>query len=205
MILHDYLPSGNGYKIRLLLNLLGIDYQVKCYDIVAGETRTPRFLALNPNGKIPVLEFDDGRTLAESNAVLYYLAQGTRFWPSDTWLQAEVLKWMNFEQYSHEPNIASPRFWLSHAGMNELRQAQLADKQQQGYAALELMEQHLKQHQYLVAEQLSIADIALYAYTHVADEGGFELSRFPAIQDWCQRIAKQPNYIAIDDDTKVCA
>ena len=205
MILHDYLPSGNGYKIRLLLNLLDIDYQVKCYDIVAGETHTPAFLALNPNGKIPVLEWDDGRTLAESNAVLYYLAQGTRFWPSDAWLQAEVLKWMNFEQYSHEPNIASPRFWLSHAGMNELRQAQLADKQQQGYAALELMEQHLKQHQYLVAELLSIADIALYAYTHVADEGGFELSRFPAIQDWCQRITKQPNYIAIDDDTKVCA
>lgn len=205
MILHDYLPSGNGYKIRLLLNLLDIDYQVKCYDIVAGETHTPAFLALNPNGKIPVLEWDDGRTLAESNAVLYYLAQGTRFWPSDPWLQAEILKWMNFEQYSHEPNIASVRFWLSHAGMNELRQAQLADKQQQGYAALELMEQHLKQHQYLVAEQLSIADIALYAYTHVAEEGGFELSRFGAIQDWCQRIASQANYIAINDDTKVCA
>ncbi|GAB1622435.1 glutathione S-transferase family protein [Agarivorans albus] len=201
MILHDYLPSGNGYKIRLLLRLLGQSYQLKSYDIVAGESRTAEFLALNPNGKIPVLEFDDGRCLAESNAVLFYLAQGTTFWPQDAWQQAQVIKWMSFEQYSHEPNIASPRFWLTHAGVTAERQAQLADKQQQGYDALAVMEQHLNQHDYFVANTLTIADIALYAYTHVAEEGGFDLQKFPAVLAWLERVAQVNNYVSINDDS----
>ncbi|MGY5451281.1 glutathione S-transferase family protein [Agarivorans sp. MS3-6] len=203
MILHDYLPSGNGYKIRLLLSLLGQEFQVKCYNIVAGETRTAAFLALNPNGKIPVLQFDDGRCLAESNAVLFYLAQNSAYWPQDSWQQAQVLKWMNFEQYSHEPNIASVRFWLGHAGMNDTRQAQLEDKMKQGYAALDVMEQTLNQQDFFVGEQMSIADIALYAYTHVAEEGGFELNAYPAIRKWCQRISQLDNYLAIDDESVV--
>ncbi|MEE1676008.1 glutathione S-transferase family protein [Agarivorans aestuarii] len=201
MILHDYLPSGNGYKIRLLLSLLGKSYQLKHYDIVKGESRSAEFLSINPNGKIPVLELDDGRYLAESNAALFYLAQNSAFWPEDSWQQAQVIKWLSFEQYSHEPNIASPRFWLSHAGMTPARQAQLADKQQQGYAALAVMEQHLKQQDYFVANRLTIADIALYAYTHVAEEGGFDLQQFPAVLSWLGRIAKQSNYVSIDDDS----
>jgi glutathione S-transferase len=201
MILHDYLPSGNGYKIRLLLSLLGQNYGLKHYDIVKGESRSAEFLSINPNGKIPVLELDDGRYLAESNAALFYLAQNSAFWPEDSWQQAQVISWLSFEQYSHEPNIASPRFWLSHAGMTPERQAQLADKQQQGYAALTVMEQHLKQQDYFVANRLTIADIALYAYTHVAEEGGFNLQQFPAVLSWLGRIAQQNNYVSIDDDS----
>ncbi|WP_432464039.1 MULTISPECIES: glutathione S-transferase family protein [unclassified Agarivorans] len=201
MILHDYLPSGNGYKIRLLLSLLGQDYQLKCYDIVQGETHTEAFLKLNANGKIPVLEFDDGRSLTESNAILYYLAQGTPYWPEELWQQSQVLRWMNFEQYSHEPNIATLRFWLGHAGMNQQRQAQWADKKAAGYAALKVMEQHLSEHRYFVGEQFSIADIALYAYTHVAEEAEFDLSTFPAIQAWCYAITQTTNYVDITDDS----
>ncbi|GDY27305.1 glutathione S-transferase [Agarivorans sp. Toyoura001] len=205
MILHDYLPSGNGYKIRLLLNLLAQPFQLKHYDIVAGESHTPEFLALNANGKIPVLQLDDGRCLAESNAVLFYLAQGSQYWPTDPWQQAQVLKWMSFEQYSHEPNIASVRFWLGHAGLNETRRAQLADKKRQGYAALDVMEKHLSQHRYLVDERLSIADIALYAYTHVAEEGEFSLASYPAIQAWCKGIFQLDNYVSIDDESALLA
>lgn len=197
MILHDYLPSGNGYKARLLLNLLERPYQYIEYDIIAGETHTPEFLRLNPNGKIPVLELDDGRTLSESNAILFYLAQGTDYWPDDVWHQAQVLQWLNFEQYSHEPNIASPRFWLTHLGMNDERTAQLPVKQEQGRKALKIMDDHLASRRYFVANRYTIADIALYAYTHVADEGGFDLSHYPNIRTWLERIAAHPRHSPI--------
>ncbi|MBV1786542.1 glutathione S-transferase family protein [Marinobacterium sp. D7] len=197
MILHDYLPSGNGYKVRLLLNLLQRPYEYRHYDIVQGETRTPGFLAMNPAGKIPVLELDDGRHLSESNAILYYLAQGTEYWPESHWDQAQVLRWMSFEQYSHEPNIATPRFWLGHLGLNEERKAQLAGKQAQGRAALAVMDDHLSRHNWFAAERYTIADIALYAYTHVADEGGFDLADYPHIGRWLDRIASRPNHSLI--------
>ena len=200
MILHDYLPSGNGYKVRLLLNRLEQPYDYHHYDIVRGDTRTPDFLRMNPAGKIPVLELEDGRFLCESNAILYYISQDTDFWPQDRWDQAQVLRWMNFEQYSHEPNIASPRFWLTHLGLNDDRRAQLATKQAQGRAALAVMDDHLATRDWFVANRCTIADIALYAYTHVADEGGFELNDYPHIVGWIERFASQPNHCFITDE-----
>lgn len=197
MILHDYLPSGNGYKVRLLLNLLQRPYEYRHYDIVLGQTRTPDFLAINPTGKIPVLELDDGRYLSESNAILYYLAQGTGYWPESSWDRAQVLRWMSFEQYSHEPNIATPRFWLTHLGMNEERKAQLAGKQAQGRAALAVMDDHLSRHDWFAAACYTIADIALYAYTHVAEEGGFDLADYPHIGRWLDRVASRPHHSLI--------
>ncbi|GGX66094.1 glutathione S-transferase family protein [Saccharospirillum salsuginis] len=200
MILHDYLPSGNGYKVRLLLNRLEQPYDYRHYDIVQGATRTPEFRRMNPAGKIPVLELDDGRFLSESNAILFYLSQGTDYWPQSRWEQAQVLKWMNFEQYSHEPNIAAPRFWLTHLGLNEERRTQLAGKQAQGRAALAVMEDRLAEHDWFVADRCTIADIALYAYTHVADEGGFEMNDYPNIGRWMHRFATQPNHSVITDE-----
>lgn len=194
MILHDYLPSGNGYKVRLLLNLLDQPYEYRHYDIVRGETRTPEFLRKNPAGKVPVLELDDGRFLSESNAILYYLAQGTDYWPEGRWDQARILRWMSFEQYSHEPNIATPRFWLTHLGLNEERKAQLAGKQALGRAALAVMDDHLARQAWFVADRYTIADIALYAYTHVAQEGGFTLADYPNVCRWLERVASHPNH-----------
>ncbi|ASK18763.1 MULTISPECIES: glutathione S-transferase family protein [unclassified Halomonas] len=197
MILHDYLPSGNGYKVRLLLNLLDRTYDYRHYDIVHGETRTPAFLQKNPSGKIPVLELDDGRFLSESNAILYYLAQESDYWPEDRWDQAQALRWMNFEQYSHEPNIATPRFWLTHLGLNDERQAQLAGKQALGREALALMDDHLARQDWFVAGRYTIADIALFAYTHVAEDGGFTLANYPNVCRWLDRVASHPNHTAI--------
>lgn len=199
MILHDYRPSGNGYKVRLLLNLLQQPYEYREYNIIQGETHTPDFLNMNPAGKIPVLELNDGRFLSESNAILYFLAQGTEYWPTDIWEQAQVLKWMNFEQYSHEPNIATPRFWLKLLEMDEERRRQLPAKQAQGRQALTIMNEHLTQHTWFAAERYTIADIALYAYTHVADEGGFDLSNYPHILQWMDRLASQPNHSRINE------
>ncbi|AZM95689.1 glutathione S-transferase family protein [Vreelandella venusta] len=197
MILHDYRPSGNGYKVRLLLNLLDRPYDYRHYDIVHGETRTPAFLQKNPAGKIPVLELDDGRFLCESNAILYYLAQGSNYWPEGRWDQAQALRWMNFEQYSHEPNIATPRFWLTHLGLNDERQAQLAGKQALGREALAVMDDHLARQEWFVAGRYTIADIALFAYTHVAEDGGFTLADYPNVCRWLDRVASHPNHIAI--------
>lgn len=199
MILHDYLPSGNGYKVRMLLRRLGYHYEYRPYDIVQGETHTAEFLALNPNGKIPVLELTDGRTLSESNAILFYLAHHTEFWPEDVWHQAQVMQWLNFEQYSHEPNIATPRFWLTHLGMNEERERQIKAKQAAGVVALGVMEQHLAGQNWLVGEQCSIADLALYAYTHVAEEGGFHLADFPNVCQWLKRLSAQPRHSTLDE------
>ncbi len=195
--LYDYSDSGNGYKVRLLLALLGEPFELIELDIVAGETRTPDYLAKNANGKIPLLETPDGRFLAESNAILFYLAEGTPFLPDDRFDRALVLQWMFFEQYSHEPNIATSRFWLKHLEIDDARRAALKDKRKAGDAALEVMEGHLGDRDYFVGTRFTIADIALYAYTHVADEGGFDLERAPAIRAWLARVAAQPKYVPI--------
>ncbi|WP_035987671.1 glutathione S-transferase family protein [Leptolyngbya sp. KIOST-1] len=196
--LYDYSPSGNGYKVRLLLSQLAIPFSYVELDILKGETRTPDFLAKNPNGRIPLLEIEPDRYLAESNAILFYLAQGTAFWPADKLAQAEVLHWLFFEQYSHEPNIATPRFWLCHVPeLNAYQTTALPYKQEQGYQALGVMDQHLAHHQYFVEDRYTIADIALYAYTHVATEGGFDLERFANVRRWLADVARQPNHIPI--------
>ncbi|MBI3783169.1 MAG: glutathione S-transferase family protein, partial [Deltaproteobacteria bacterium] len=181
MRLYDYLISGNGYKVRLLFTQLGIPFERVELDILKGETRTPEFLRKNPNGRIPLLEIEPGVYLAESDAILFYLAEGTNFLPADRLQRAQVLQWMFFEQYSHEPNIATVRFWM-HSGMTPERQSPLPAKRKLGYAALDVMEDHLRSHAFFVSGDYSIADIALFAYTHVADEGGFDLERYPAIR-----------------------
>lgn len=196
--LYDYPPSGNGYKVRLLLSQLEVPFDYVELDILKGETRTAEFLAKNPNGRIPLLELEPGSYLAESNAILFYLAQQTPFWPTAPLSQAEVMGWLFFEQYSHEPNIASPRFWLCHPDeLNDYQRLALPYKQEQGYQALAVMDQHLGQHTFFVDESYTIADMALYAYTHVAHEGGFELERFAHVQRWLAQIAAQPNHVPI--------
>jgi len=198
--LHDYLLSGNGYKVRLLLTQLGIPFQRIEYDITRDETRTPGFLEnVNANGRIPVLETEEGTLLPESNAILFFLAEGTPFLPDDRLDKARTLQWMFFEQYSHEPNIAVARAWLHvfDVEMTEERRAALETRQKRGYDALGVMEEHLGRNDYFVGGRYSVADIVLYAYTHVADEGGFELGGYPAILAWMERVSSQPGYIPI--------
>ena len=195
--LYDYLSSGNGYKVRLLLAQLEIPYERIERDIMAGETRTPEYLAINPNGRIPVLELEDGRRLAESNAILAYLAEDTPYLPGDRWGRAQVLQWMFFEQYNLEPNIAVARFWAMHLAPGSKSEAEVADKHAKGYAALDVMARRLDDHDFLVGGHYSIADIALYAYTHVADEGGFELDRYPAVGRWLERVRAEPRHVPI--------
>jgi glutathione S-transferase len=195
--LYDYLPSGNGYKVRLLLAQLAVPFELVTLDIVKGETRTPEFLAKNPNGRIPLLEVEPGKFLAESNAILFYLSEGTAFLPDDRWERGQALQWMCFEQYSHEPNIATVRFWLHYAELTDERRAAIEQKRMLGYAALDVMERHLATRRFFVAERYTIADIALYAYTHVADEGGFELGPYPAVQAWLARVREQPRHVPI--------
>ncbi|MEM7595001.1 MAG: glutathione S-transferase family protein [Cyanobacteria bacterium P01_A01_bin.83] len=197
--LYDFLPSGNSYKVRLLFSLLGISFERINVNILEGETQTPQFLSKNPNGKIPLLEIASDKFLAESNAILYYLSQGTQFFPSDKYAQAQIMQWLFFEQYSHEPNIATSRYWISILEQPEKYQAQLQQKHQLGNAALEVMERHLSNKKFLVAQTYTIADIALYGYTHVAEEGGFNLQQFPNILSWLNRIAAHPNHILITD------
>ncbi len=198
MRLYQYHPSGNCYKIRLLLNQLGLACERVDVDILKGESRTPEFLAINSNGRIPVLEVD-GQYLPESNAALFYLASGTPFLPADRMGQAQVLRWMFFEQYSHEPFIATIRFWVAFQRSAEKNAAEIQRRRPLGYAALAVMEDHLRHCDYFVNNTYSIADIALYAYTHVADEGGFELERFPHLQAWLARVQQQPGYLSITD------
>lgn len=195
--LYDYLPSGNGYKVRLLLTQLEIPFELVLLDIIKGETRTPEFLQKNPNGRIPLLELEPGVFLSESNAILIYLSQSTPFLPSDRLEYAQVMQWLFFEQYSHEPYIATSRFWLHIGNLAAEKQAALAEKQAPGYAALGVMEQRLSQHSFLVGDRYTIADIALYAYTHVAEEGGFSLEKFPGILAWLERVRSQPHHIPI--------
>jgi glutathione S-transferase len=197
MRLYDFLASGNGYKVRLMLALLGIPFERVELDIVAGATRTPGFLAKNLNGRIPLLELDDGRLLAESNAILFYLAEGTEYLPEERFARAQVLQWMFFEQYSHEPNVATVRFWLHHLEPTPERRAAIEEKRRLGYAALGVMESHLAERTFFVGERCSIADLALYAYTHVADEGGFDLAPYPAVRAWLARVAARPGHVLI--------
>ncbi len=195
--LHDYGNSGNGYKVRLLLALLGLPFTRVEYDIDRGETRTPEFLRKNPNGRIPVFELEDGRCLAESNAILVYLAEGTRFLPEERFERALVLQWLFFEQYSHEPNIATLRYWITHRLLDDDRRAQIEGKRRCGYAALDVMERHLEGRRYFIGERYTVADIALYAYTHVAGEGGFDLAQYAALRSWLGRIASEPGHVPI--------
>ncbi len=197
--LYDFLPSGNGYKVRLVLTQLQIPFELIELDILKQETRTAEFLAKNPNGKIPLLEIAPDKYISESNAIIYYLSQGTEYFPQEKYQQAQVMQWLFFEQYSHEPNLATPRFWITELKQADKYQKEIEQKRKLGYAALNVMEQHLKIHDFFVANKYSIADIALYAYTHVAEEGGFDLSKFPAILAWFKRIESQPRYIKISD------
>ncbi|HVK99346.1 MAG TPA: glutathione S-transferase family protein [Dongiaceae bacterium] len=198
MRLYQYHPSGNCYKIRLLLNQLQIPYEKVEIDILKGESRTPEFLRINSNGRIPVLEVN-GRYLPESNAALYYLAQGTPFFPQDRYAQAQVLQWLFFEQYSHEPYIATIRFWVAFQKSTVKNAAEIRRRKPLGYAALDVMERHLQQNLFFVDNRYSIADIALYAYTHVAEEGGFDLQRFPHLRSWLNRIQQLPGYLGIEE------
>ncbi len=195
--LYDYLSSGNGYKVRLLLTQLGIPFERIELDIMRQETRTPDFLAKNPNGRIPTLELEDGTFLPESTAILFYLAEGTPFLSDDRKTRALTLSWMCFEQYSHEPFIATSRFILMHSDLTDGQRRALDEKRAPGYAALDVMERHLGEHDFFASGRYSIADIALYAYTHVADEGGFELGGYTAIGAWLARVRGQPNHIPI--------
>ncbi|BAY33752.1 glutathione S-transferase domain-containing protein [Tolypothrix tenuis PCC 7101] len=198
--LYDFLPSGNGYKIRLLLTQIGMPFERIELNITKGETRTPEFLSKNPNGKIPLLEIEPGKYLAESNAILLYLSEGTEFLPYDRFLRAQVLQWLFFEQNSHEPFIATSRFLISILGKPEKHQETMKSRLDKGYAALKVMENHLSDRSFFVGDRYTIADIALFAYTHVADEGGFDLTQFPAIQAWIERVKSQPGYITIHQE-----
>ncbi|MEH2287290.1 glutathione S-transferase family protein [Nostoc sp.] len=197
--LYDFLPSGHGYKIRLLLTQLGMPFERIEINILKNETQTPEFLSKNPNGKIPVLEIEAGKYLAESNAILVYLSEGTEFLPYDRFLRAQVLQWLCFEQYSHEPFIATSRFWISILGKAEEYSEAIKQKRKPGNAALNLMDKHLTSQDFFVGERYTIADIALFAYTHVANEGGFDLTQYPAIQAWIERVKTQPRYISITE------
>ena len=202
LTLYDDPISGNGYKVRLILRLTGKAFRVVNLDILKGETRTPEFLAINPNGKIPTLVFEDGRMLSESNAILFHYAEGTDYLPSEPFKRAQVLQWLFWEQYSHEPNIATSRFLRQHRKLTEDVLVMLEAKKAPGEAALALMEKHLISNAFLVAENFSIADIALYAYTHVAEEGGFALDGYPAIRAWIKRVENVPGFIAMNEANK---
>ena len=199
-ILHEYSQSGNCYKIRLTAALLQIPIERREYDILEGETRTPKFLAeVNPNGRIPVLQIGY-RFIPESNAACFYLADGSDLVPNDRFDRADMLRWMFFEQYNHEPNVATLRFWMAFVGeerLTDLQRTLLPGKREAGEAALRLMNEHLDldDRTYFVGERLSLADLALYAYTHVAEEGGFDLERFPAVGRWLERVAAEPDYL----------
>lgn len=195
--LYDFLPSGNCYKVRLLLTQLVIPFERIDINILQGQTRTPEFLNKNPNGRVPVLEIESGQFLAESNAILFYLSANTDFFPNRPFERAQVMQWLFFEQYSHEPFIATSRFWISILGKAEEYRDALSQKRDLGYAALAVMERHLRDRTFFVGERYTIADIGLFAYTHVADEGGFDLTPFPAIQTWIKRVQSQPKHISI--------
>jgi len=196
--LYDFLPSGNGYKVRLLLTKLGVPFELIELDLHAGESRTPEFLARNPIGRVPTLELEDGTCLAESGAILWYLAEGTRFGPETRIDRARTLQWMFFEQYSHEPYIAVLRAWLHEGlGFTPERAAQIPERRSKGYQALDVMETHLADRDWFVGDRIGLADIALYAYTHVAEEGEFDLGRYPAVRRWLGRVAADPGHVPI--------
>jgi glutathione S-transferase len=196
--LYDFLPSGNGYKVRLTLKALALPYELVEVDILRGGSRTPEFLARNPIGRIPTLRLPDGSFLGESTAIIWYLAERSVLLPDSRIERARVLSWLSFEQYELEPNVATARFWLHSLHKTEAELGdRLAEKRDKGYRALGVLDQALKAAPFLVASRFTIADIALYAYTHVADEGGFDLGRFPNIGAWLKRVASQPGHAPI--------
>jgi glutathione S-transferase len=201
LTLHEYAPSGNCYKIRLVAAHLGVPLARRHYDILAGETRTAQFLAeVNADGRIPVLQNGDD-FLPESNAAMWYLAHGTPLIPADRYEQAELLRWLFWEQYSHEPNIATVRFWRAFVGedrLSPLQRSLLPGKVAAGEAALALMERHLERRAFFVLDTPTLADLALYAYSHVAEEGGFSLQPFPAVRAWLARVSAMPGHVGID-------
>ena len=197
LILHEFSLSGNCYKVRLTASLVGAHLERREYDIMKGETRTPEFLAnVNANGRIPVLQVGD-RFIPESNAACYYVAEGSSLIPTERFDHADLLRWMFWEQYNHEPNIATARYWLRHGHLTPSREPLFAQKRLAGYAALGVMEGHLASRTFFVGERYSIADIALYAYTHVGDQGGFELKRYPAVCAWLDRVRAQPGHVPL--------
>ena len=201
LILHEYAASGNCYKVRLTCALLGLKLERCEYDIMAGETRTPDFLAnVNANGRIPTLQVGD-RFIPESNAACFYLADGSALVPEDRFDRAEMLRWLFWEQYNHEPNVATLRFWygwIGEANWSDLQRANFPAKRAAGEAALALMDERLGQTDWLVGGRFTLADIILYAYTHVAEGGGFTLSRYPAVRAWLGRVAAQSGHIPLD-------
>lgn len=195
MKVYGDIASGNCYKVKLVLSHLAIEHEWVHVDIVRGETKTAEFLSLNPNGKIPMVVLDDGQVLTESNAIINYLAMGSRLVPTDRLAYARVLEWQFFEQYSHEPYIAVARFINKFLGLPEHRRAEYESKQAGGIKALRLMESALARSPFLIGDQYTIADVSLYAYTHVADEGGFDLKTYPAILAWMKRVTEQEGYL----------
>ena len=197
MKIYGDIYSGNCYKLKLICAMLDIEHDWIPVDIMRGETREEGFLQLNPVGQIPICVTDDGETLTESNAILYYLAQGSDLWPTEPLAQTRVLEWQFFEQYTHEPSIAVARFIRLYQGMPEERRSEYEAKLKSGYRALDLMERHLRERRFLVAEACSIADVSLFAYTHVSEEGGFELAEYPAIRNWIQNVQQLPGFVAM--------
>ena len=199
-VLHQMHVSGNCYKVRLAARQAGVPLVLRDYGLHDGQTRTPAFLAKNPNGRVPLLELDDGTYLPESGAILWYLGKGTPLVPEGRREQAEVLQWMFFEQYSHEPYVAVARFWLAFAPPAELDKKRhlVPEWHAKGHAALGVMETHLRDHDWFAAGRYTIADIALYGYTHCAADGGFDLGRYPAVRAWLARVAAQPGHVTLE-------
>jgi len=195
--LHGNAISGNCWKPAFLLRQRGLPFRWIEVDILRGESRSPAFLAMNPNGRVPLLQLPDGRFLAESNAMLLHLGEGSRWLPQDAYARAKVYEWLFFEQYSHEPAIATVRFWVAYLSKAEQWREKIADTMVKGYAALGVMERQLQQAPFLVGEEPTLADVALYAYTHVAHEGGYRLDEFPAVRDWLARFAALPDFVAM--------
>lgn len=197
--LYDSAISGNAYKVRLTLHKLGLPFERIEMNVDDGSTRQAAFLARNPVGQVPVLQLPDGTYLAQSDAILVYLAEDTDLWPADRLQRAQALQWMFFEQYSHEPYIAVARFIKSYGTpeIQERRKGEWPLLMERGYAALGVMEQHLAAHIWFAGDRYSIADIALYGYTHCADEGGFDLAGYPAVSAWLDRVAAQPGYVPL--------
>jgi glutathione S-transferase len=201
LILHEYAASGNCYKVRLTAAHTGTRLERREYDIMSGETRTPEFLAnVNPNGRIPVLQADD-RFIPESNAACYFIAEGSDLIPTDPFDHADMLHWMFWEQYNHEPNIATLRFWMAWVGvenLTEVQRLQIATKRQGGHAALKLMDDHLAGREWFVGTHMTLADICLFAYTHVAGDAEFDLKRYPHVLDWIERVKGHPRYLPMN-------
>lgn len=195
LTLYGNLESGNVYKVRLIMALTGVAHRRVEVNQVQGDPRSPEYRAMAPIGKVPAVKFDDGRVMMESGALLYWFSQGTKYFPQDAWDQTQALQWMFFEQYSHEPYIAVARFICTMLPAEHARRSELARLHERGYQALSTMEQHLVQRRFFVGDAYSIADIALFAYTHAAGDGGFDLQRFPAVRTWIARVASQPRFV----------